>query len=296
MRPTGRMTDHLTVPDPMTDEPAASLDAGRPSVSVIIPVKDDGAELARCLGALSEQSRIADEILVVDNGSSDASAAVARAAGARLVRCHEPGIPAASAVGYDSATGDLLLRLDADCTPARDWIERICAEFAARPDVAALTGRAAFTGGPEALRGPASSAYLLAYAATTAPALGHLPLFGSNLAMRREAWEDVRAHVHRHDPGVHDDLDLAVHLGERHRIGYLRGATMLMSPRPFGSARSLAERFHRGFRTVLIHWPRDFPPVRWSRLLRRPASVAGRAPRQPMRVSPGGETRSQRYP
>lgn len=269
----------------------------RPTVSVIIPVKDDDAELARCLDALARQTRTADEVIVVDNGSSDNSPAVALSAGATLIRCHQPGIPAASAAGYDRATGDLLLRLDADCIPAGDWIERVCAEFAARPEVAAITGRAAFTGGPPALTALAASAYLLAYAATTAPALGHLPLFGSNLAMRRQAWEDVRGHVHRHDPDVHDDLDLAYHLGERHRIGYLRGATMHISPRPFGSARSLAQRFHRGFRTVFIHWPGDFPPVRWRRRLRRRRRAgASRWMRQPMRVSPGGDTRSQRKP
>ena len=282
-----------------SDDPAITIASGgpdRPTVSVIIPVKDDDAELARCLDALSRQTRPADEVIVVDNGSSDGSAAVALHAGATLVRCAEPGIPAAAAAGYDHATGALLLRLDADCTPADDWIERMCTEFAARPDVAALTGRADFGAGPAALRGPGASAYLLAYAVTTAPALGHLPLFGSNLAMRREAWEDVRHSVHRHDPDVHDDLDLAFHLGERHRIGYLRGSMMHISPRPFGSARALAHRFHRGFRTVFIHWPHDFPPSRWRRLRRRPTAGVTSAPGQPMRVSPGGETRSQRNP
>jgi glycosyltransferase involved in cell wall biosynthesis len=291
------MTDENSAREPWTTGMSASDRPRGQTVSVVIPVKDDAAELARCLYALSRQSRTADEIIVVDNGSSDSSAAVALNAGATLIRCLEPGIPAASAEGYDRASGDLLLRLDADCIPADDWIERVCAEFAARPDVAALTGRADFTGAPAVVSRASSVAYLLAYAATTVPALGHLPLFGSNLAMRREAWQDVRLRVHRDDPEVHDDLDLAFHLGERHRIGFLRGSSMHMSPRPFGSARALARRFHRGFRSVVIHWPRDFPPSRWRRLLRRrPLPGARSGLRQPMRVSPGGETRSQRNP
>ncbi len=264
---------------------------------MIIPVKDDAAELARCLAALANQTRPADEIIVVDNGSSDSSDAVALHAGATLIRCAEPGIPAAAAAGYDTATGDLILRLDADCVPGRAWIERVCGEFSRRPDVAALTGGAVFRGRQSVVRSLWSAAYLLAYAGTTIPALGHLPLFGSNLAMRRRAWDEVALAVHRHDPDIHDDLDLAFHLGEHHRIGYLRGVEMSMSPRPFGSARSLAQRFRRGFRTIFIHWPVEFPPRRWLHLARRhPAAVPSEARAQPMRVSPGGDTRSQRNP
>lgn len=58
---------------------------GGPTVSVVIPVKDDSAELAVCLAALRTQSRPAEEIIVVDNASSDDSAATAAAHGARVV-------------------------------------------------------------------------------------------------------------------------------------------------------------------------------------------------------------------
>lgn len=237
------------------------------TVSVVIPVKDDSAELARCLAALERQTRRADEIIVVDNGSADDSADVARAAGVTLVKCSQEGIPAASAQGYDSASGDLILRLDADCVPAEDWLEALATAFAGRPDVSAFTGGAHFMDGPAALRGPLASVYLFAYAAATVPALGHLPLFGSNLAFRRAAWNAVRSEVHRHRADIHDDLDLAFHIGQRHRIRYLRGARMGMSIRPFRSASSFGVRMARGFRTVTTHWPRQFPPLRWTRLV-----------------------------
>ncbi|MET0296453.1 MAG: glycosyltransferase family A protein [Microbacterium sp.] len=253
-----------------------SLASTSPTVSVVIPVKDDGLELRRCLAALATQSRLADEIVVVDNGSSDASARIAVEGGARVVHCAHAGIPAAGAHGYDAAEGDLILRLDADCVPDPAWIETVISTFLARPRVHVLSGRARFIDGPRRLRGPLAAAYLAAYAVVVSPALGHLPMFGSNLAFHREAWESVRATVHRADPSLHDDLDLAYHFGERHRIGYLPGAHMGISMRPFGSVRSLARRVGSGFRTVLIHWPHDFPPVRWTRLaLRRGLSCAG---------------------
>ena len=49
-----------------------------PSITVVIPALDDAGMLARCLSDLAAQLRPADEIIVVDNGSSDAPAAVAR--------------------------------------------------------------------------------------------------------------------------------------------------------------------------------------------------------------------------
>ncbi|RNC63967.1 MAG: glycosyltransferase, partial [Desulfuromonadales bacterium] len=58
-----------------------------PTVSVVIPVKDRAEELKRCLGSLSclTYPREKLQIIVVDDGSSDDSAEVARQAGARVV-------------------------------------------------------------------------------------------------------------------------------------------------------------------------------------------------------------------
>lgn len=250
--------------------------ADSPTTSVVIPVKDDAVLLERCLRALHAQESPADEIIVVDNDSSDDSASVARASGARVLTCIEPGISAAACTGYDAAHGDLILRLDADCEPDADWISAMVSVFEADERIGAVTGRARFTDGPVALRVPLARLYLGAYTSLLGVTLGHRPLFGSNLAFRREAWHTVRADVHRGDPQIHDDLDLAFHLGENHRIARLPGESMGMSMRPF-TAGQFGRRVHRGFRSVLLHWPRDFPPVRWARLavrhrLRGPAS------------------------
>lgn len=244
-------------------------ETSRPTVSVVIPVKDDATELRRCLRALALQTRPADEIIVVDNASADSSAEIARDAGARVVECDSPGIPAAASHGYDQAHGDLILRLDADCIPADTWIAVMTDSFARHPEVGAFTGGARFVDGPRRLRTALAAAYLLAYAAASFPALGHLPLFGSNLGIRRDAWRGIRSRVHRTEPDIHDDLDLSFHLGERYRIRYLPHAAMGMSMRPFADTRGFARRLRRGFRTVLVHWPHDLPPVRWERLVLR---------------------------
>ncbi|MGZ0068422.1 glycosyltransferase [Microbacterium arborescens] len=241
----------------------------RPTVSVVIPVKDDAVMLRRCLRALATQSEPPDEIVVVDNGSRDDSADVARAAGARVVECAAAGIPAAAATGYDHAIGDLVLRLDADSLPSPTWIADLCRDFARRPDVAVLTGGARFIDGPRVLRRPLAATYLGLYALLGFAALGHLPLFGSNLAFRRAAWRSVSTEVHRGDADVHDDFDLAFHLGGRHRIAYSRRADMGISMRPFDDGRAFRTRVARGFHTVVAHWPDELPHRRVARRLRR---------------------------
>lgn len=250
------------------EQQAGAPMASAETVSVVIPVKDDDVELVRCLEALSRQTRAADEVVVVDNGSSDASVEVAAREGTRVVRCDEPGIAAAASHGYDCATGDLILRLDADCVPDDSWVQQVSDAFACHPDIAAFTGGARFIDGPAFLRAPLAAVYLMAYAVAGGAALGHLPLFGSNLALRRTVWHEIRSVVHRHDPEVHDDLDLAFHLGEQHRIRYLRGVSMGMSMRPFASGSAFRRRVARGVHTVVVHWPRDFPPMRWRRRAR----------------------------
>ncbi|TDN92038.1 glycosyltransferase family 2 protein [Microbacterium sp. BK668] len=251
---------------------AAPSPRDRTTVSVVIPVKDDDAELARCLAALSVQTRVPDEIIVVDNGSTDASAAVARDAGARVEPCDRPGIPAASAHGYDRASGDLILRLDADCIPDPDWVAAVVDAFD-RAEIGAVTGGARFLDGPRALRAPLAITYLAAYDGAGALALGHRPLFGSNLALRREAWRGIHHRVHRDDAAVHDDFDLSFHLGERWRIGRVKADHMAMSMRPFADPGAFARRVRAGFRTVVIHWPHDVPPVRWVRIALRRAGL-----------------------
>lgn len=240
-----------------------------PTVSVVIPVKDDAEHLRQCLTALARQTRLPDEIIVVDNNSTDSSAAVAAESGATVVHCAQLGVPAASAAGYDRASSDLILRLDADCVPADTWVEATADAFAQNPRVSVFSGGARFIDGPRLLRTPLAGLYLITYGLFCGPALGHLPLFGSNLSFRRTAWLEVREHAHLDDPELHDDLDLAFHFGERHRIRSLPHQEMGISMRPFASRRAFARRIRRGFRTVVVHWPQDFPPVRWVRLALR---------------------------
>jgi glycosyltransferase involved in cell wall biosynthesis len=251
-----------------SDHAVAVVDAARPTLTVVIPVRNDAVALRRCLKALSWQALPADEVLVVDNGSTDDSAEVARRFGARVIAEPRPGILTASATGYDSARGDLIARLDADSLPHPRWVERVHESFAFHPGTSAVTGSAYFFDGPWALRGLAVIAYLDSYFLLMHAALGHVPLFGSNFAFRRSVWLEVRDEVHRFDPMVHDDIDLSFHIGPIRRIRYDRLLRLGISMRPLTHPGGIGLRFRRAFHTLTLHWPEQFPWLRWGRRIR----------------------------
>ncbi len=96
-----------------------------PLVSVIVPVLDDATRLAACLDALHRQvGAPAFEVVVVDNGSTDTSVAVARTHPVGAVVLHEPrrGSYAARNAGIARARGSQVAFTDADCVPAPDWL------------------------------------------------------------------------------------------------------------------------------------------------------------------------------
>lgn len=248
-----------------------------PTVSVVVPVRDDADALDVCLALLARQTVAPLEVVVVDNASADASAAVAHRWGAVVVREPRVGIPAAACAGYDAAKGDVVARLDADSRPDERWVQTVVERMSADPALDAMTGTGLFHDVPRGLRTATSLAYLGAYYVLGHLALGHVPLWGSCMAVRASAWEAVREHAEREDPEVHDDLDLAFRLGPGRRTRLVRTWRVGVSARSLRGRRQRRRRFDRALRTLRLNWAVSPPWERWrERLARRPAA-SGRA-------------------
>ncbi|MBD1539606.1 glycosyltransferase [Arthrobacter sp. S13_S34] len=237
------------------------------SLSVVIPCKDDAGPLSRCLEALKAQTVAPLEVIVVDNNSSDDSARVAAGYGARVFSETAPGIAAAASTGYDAALGDVIVRCDADTLPPCDWLERIAHRFTLDSDVALLTGPGDFyDAGPVRAR-LAGLGYMQAYFLFMGAAMGRWPPFGSNSAFRRADWVKVRHRIHRHDPNVHDDVDLGFVLAPAQRTAYDRRLRVGISARSLAGGAAGRRRLRRAFHTLALHW-REVPPwERWRRTL-----------------------------
>jgi len=111
------------------------------SLSVIIPVHNGERFLDRCLASLAWSSFRDYECIVVDDGSTDASAVIARRHGATVLTRERRGGPAqARNAGAQRARGEILVFLDADVCVHPDTLGRVDAHFRAQPSADAVIG------------------------------------------------------------------------------------------------------------------------------------------------------------
>lgn len=220
------------------------------TVSVVIPCWNDADLLRECLKSLAAQTVAPYEVIVVDNASTDATAEVAASFGARVV--HEPvrGILKASSTGFEAATGEIIGRLDADSVPGPDWVERVSTLLSEDAPPAAVVSDGEFVGGTSAVRWFGRRVYLGGYFRAMAVLLGQPPLFGSNMAMHRSAWERVRPALDVSARAVHDDLYMSIRLPAEIRVIYEQDLAVTISARPFASPLSLGRRMFWGCNTL----------------------------------------------
>ncbi|WP_240793657.1 glycosyltransferase family A protein [Arthrobacter sp. BB-1] len=239
----------------------AGRSGGGVAVSVVIPTRNDARMLEACLELLSRQTRPADEIIVVDNASTDNTAGICSAAGVRRIPVDVPGIPATAAAGFDAATGDIIARLDTDSRPPADWLERIEAELAAADHLSLVTGPGEFYGAGRWVRWAGKHVFLAGYFRAVGFLLGHPPVYGSNFALRRDVWQEIGGHVVRTNADVHDDLDISYHLRPAMTVIYDRTLTVGVSSRPLTSWASFRRHMDMSLTTFRVEFKEE-PPLR----------------------------------
>jgi glycosyltransferase involved in cell wall biosynthesis len=192
------------------------MSSSRLRVSIVIPAHNEERHLWVCLEAIAAQSHPVHEVVVVDNNSTDRTRAVAESFPfVKVISESEQGIVFARNQGFTTATGDIIGRIDADILLPADWVAHV-QSFYSNPK----NQRKAWTGAPQfynvRMRRLVSVAYSLFAFRMNKLLIGHYSLWGSNMAMTREQWQDVRTSIcPRTD--IHEDLDLAMHL---HKKGY----------------------------------------------------------------------------
>jgi glycosyltransferase involved in cell wall biosynthesis len=180
-------------------------------VSLVIPAYNEENQLALCLDAIAQQTVKPFEVIVVDNNSTDQTAAIARRYSfVTLLHESQQGVVYARDTGYNTARGDIIGRLDGDSVIAPDWVATVQQIFADSA-VRAVSGRISYRyiGLPRVVA--AIDHQVRLYMTRRMSPLGEQFLYGSNMAMRRDVWLQVRGAV-CHKPYLHEDIDLAAHL------------------------------------------------------------------------------------
>ena len=113
----------------------------RSTLTAIVCAYNEEKSLPAALHSLFAQTRVPDEVIVVNNASTDRTRAVAeRFPGVVVVDEPQKGLVRARAKGLSVARGDILLYIDADCRAPLRLVERMERQFLGAPGVVAVTG------------------------------------------------------------------------------------------------------------------------------------------------------------
>ena len=102
----------------------------KPRVSIIVPAHNAEKTIGACLGACLSQTHPNTEVIVVDDGSTDATPRIAEAFPVHYIRQENRGPAAARNRGAAEATGSFVAFTDSDCVPEPGWIAELLAVFA----------------------------------------------------------------------------------------------------------------------------------------------------------------------
>ena len=224
-------------------------------ISVIVCAHNEARYLPACLHSVLAQSRMPDELLVINNASTDETALVAsQVPRVRVVDEPRKGLVVARETGRRHATGDILIYVDADCRAPLGWVERIERRFERDRTLIALSGPYRYYDWDLYGR-----ALIRAYDFTLAPATQLLVkyvlrigtiFYGGNFAVRRTALDridgfDTSIEFHGEDTNLGRRLfavgkvglfhDCYLHTSARRYIAMGKGAVFRLYVRNFVS-------------------------------------------------------------
>lgn len=205
-----------------------------PTLDVVIPCYNEEGDIAECLERLLAQADQIERIIVVDNNSTDTTAAIIKkyqAAHDKIVYLVEPqqGVQHARNAGFAAASSDILARIDADTRVMPDWAKRIREYYGAHPDAQVATGATEYYDLP-ARKITNFMTWFFMYASNKLVG-GSIGLYGANMSIRRKAWADIKQYV-KMNPEIMEDLSISLALQRSgYRVVYVREAFARVSGR-----------------------------------------------------------------
>lgn len=183
------------------------------SISIVIPAYNEEHHLRLCLDSIAKQTVAPDEVIVVDNNSTDKTVEVAKSYPfVTVVSEEKQGVLSVRNTGFDSVKSDIIGRIDADNQMIPTWVEHVKKLFKDE-SLAAVTGPMYFYDMP--LQEDNYWAEHLVKSSLYKYDKNFPFLLGGNMAIRKSAWDEVKDQTCSLKT-IHEDMDLAIHL---HRLG-----------------------------------------------------------------------------
>ncbi|MFC1625904.1 glycosyltransferase family 2 protein [Patescibacteria group bacterium] len=176
-------------------------------VSVVIPAYNEAKYITKSVRSVINQEIKADEIIVVDNNSTDKTAEIAKKLGAKVIKETKQGMIPARNKGFDTACGDIIARIDADVEVPTYWVRKIKKNYKNKK-IDALTGPLIYSDA-KLMSNSAFPSHLYLESLKTL-SKGHWYLMGPNMSLTKNMWLKVRSKVNPNDKNVHEDIDLSL--------------------------------------------------------------------------------------
>ncbi|MBA3723803.1 MAG: glycosyltransferase family 2 protein [Candidatus Levybacteria bacterium] len=227
-------------------------------ISIVIPVYNEEKYIGACLESLLKQSEPADEIIVINNNSTDNSVKIIKTFPVRLLHEKKQGMTFARNRGFNDAKYEIIARTDADTILPLNWVKRIKKAFIDEK-VIAVTGPGEFYDLPEFIhnsRWQTKAAWvkvIIGYNKIVKQIIKHDCLYGPNYAIRKYAWKEIKNTVCMDDKQVHEDLDLAIHIAPLGIIKFYRNLVVKTSVRRWKKPEAYVEYLYRGLKSIQKH-------------------------------------------
>ena len=224
------------------------------TLSIVIPAYNEEHHLRACLDAIAAQTERPDEVIVVDNNSTDKTATIAKSYSfVKVVREPRQGIVYARNRGFNATHTQLIGRIDADTHLPRDWVKKVKKFYAKNEHKNhLLTGGGYFYN----VRFPRFNGWVqgqLAYRFIRL-VMGFYSVWGSNMVIPRQLWDEAKAETCTRTD-IHEDVDLGIHVNELgYKITYIESLRVGVYARRIWTERDqLREALARWPQTMRVH-------------------------------------------
>lgn len=180
-------------------------------ISVIILAWNEEKNIGKILKSIQEQTLMPEEVIVVNNNSTDRTVEIAKSFDfVRVINQSKiQGMIATRDYGFNNANNEILVKLDADTKLSSNWFEILKDTYEKNKDIKAVASMINY--------GIYSYPFVLLYIFTLYLFTGKIVFLGPAYSLKKEIWNKIKDEICKVDK-VHEDIDIALNVGKYTKV------------------------------------------------------------------------------